>query len=234
MSKILLILFFLSPSIIALKAQEPLFKFGKQMTCAELISASKVNQSEIKWFQVSTKPDTWRMEDDELVCRGEPHGLIRTETKYKNFVIHLEWKHTEMGGNSGLYLWCDFNDKDNWPNAIQAQILEVDYGLKHNITDEGEAMARVHGEIFSIGEQTSMVPDNPRGERSKPVENRCLKRGNWNTYDIVCVDGVIKLAANGKFVNGVSQSNRKEGYICLESEHAKIHFRNLKIFELPD
>jgi hypothetical protein len=50
---------------------------------------------------------------------------------------------------------------------------------------------------------------------------------------VVCVDGVIKLAVNGKFVNGVSKSTQKKGYICLESEGAQIHFRNVKIMELP-
>ncbi|MDX5476822.1 MAG: DUF1080 domain-containing protein, partial [Cyclobacteriaceae bacterium] len=48
-----------------------------------------------------------------------------------------------------------------------------------------------------------------------------------------CVDGVIKLSVNGKFVNGISQSTQRKGYICLESEGAPIHFRNLRITELP-
>jgi hypothetical protein len=47
------------------------------------------------------------------------------------------------------------------------------------------------------------------------------------------VDGVVKLAVNGKFVNGLSQSTKKKGYLCLESEGAEIHFRNIKLLELP-
>jgi Domain of Unknown Function (DUF1080) len=77
------------------------------------------------------------------------------------------------------------------------------------------------------------VPDNPRGERSKSVENRCKPRGEWNTYDVVAIDGVIKLSVNGKFVNGISRSTQRKGYLCLESEGAEIHFRNIKIMELP-
>ena len=50
---------------------------------------------------------------------------------------------------------------------------------------------------------------------------------------MVCVDGVIKLAVNGKFVNGLQKSTQKKGYLCLESEGAEIHFRNLTIMELP-
>ena len=47
------------------------------------------------------------------------------------------------------------------------------------------------------------------------------------------VDGVVKLAINGKFVNGVSNSSVRKGYLCLESEGAEIHFRNIRILELP-
>ena len=50
---------------------------------------------------------------------------------------------------------------------------------------------------------------------------------------MVAVDGVIKLAVNGKFVNGISRSTKKKGDLCLESEGAEIHFRNIRIMELP-
>ena len=76
------------------------------------------------------------------------------------------------------------------------------------------------------------MPDNPRGNRSKSIELRCKGKGEWNRYTAVCVDGVIKLAINGKFVNGIRQSSRKKGYLCLESEGAEIHFRSIRILEL--
>jgi len=68
---------------------------------------------------------------------------------------------------------------------------------------------------------------------SKSIENRCKGKGEWNTYDVVCVDGVVKLSVNGKFVNGIAGATQKKGYICLESEGAPIHFRNIRIIELP-
>ena len=77
------------------------------------------------------------------------------------------------------------------------------------------------------------TPDNPRGDRSMSVENRCKGKGEWNVYDVVAVDGVIKLSVNGKFVNGISRASVRKGYLCLESEGAEIHFRNIRILELP-
>ena len=52
-------------------------------------------------------------------------------------------------------------------------------------------------------------------------------------HDVVAVDGVLKLSVNGKFVNGISHATQKKGYICMESEGAKIYFRNVRIMELP-
>jgi hypothetical protein len=46
----------------------------------------------------------------------------------------------------------------------------------------------------------------------------------------------LKVPANlrrGKFVNGIRQTSQKKGYICTESEGAKIYFRNIRIMELP-
>ena len=38
---------------------------------------------------------------------------------------------------------------------------------------------------------------------------------------------------SGKFVNGIRNSSVRKGYLCLESEGSEIHFRNIRIMELP-
>jgi predicted nucleic acid binding AN1-type Zn finger protein len=111
-------------------------------------------------------------------------------------------------------------------------MLELDWVNQHKQNGEPAPIAYVHGEMWGVGNVVT-VPDNPRGIRSKSVENRCKGKGEWNKYVVVCVDGVIKLSVNGKFVNGISKSTVKKGYLCLEAEGAEIHFRNLKITELP-
>jgi predicted nucleic acid binding AN1-type Zn finger protein len=77
------------------------------------------------------------------------------------------------------------------------------------------------------------TPENPRGSRSKSLENRCLGVGQWNKYVIVAVDGSVKLSVNGKFVNGIRDASYRKGYLCLESEGKEIHFRTIRIMELP-
>lgn len=216
-------------------AQAPLFKFGEVVSWNKVVDVKKATGENIQWIQVNTKAETWEKKGDELVCYGQPIGVIRSEKKYKNFMMHIEWKHMEAGGNSGTFVWTDANaDEENrLPNGVEVQMLELDWVKLNKRNGKEPPIAYVHGELFGVG-GVETIPDNPRGKRSKSVENRCKPKGEWNVYDVVCVDGTIKLSVNGKFVNGISQSSKKEGYICLESEGAEIHFRNLMIAELPD
>jgi hypothetical protein len=186
------------------------------------------------WVNVNTDKDTWSVKDGVLICKGRPIGVMRSEKQYENFVLHIEWKHIEPGGNSGVFVWSDAKpqEKSRLPNGVEVQMLELEWVNLHKRDGELPPLAYVHGELFGVG-GVETVPDNPRGPRSKSIENRAKGRGEWNTYDVVCVDGVIKLAVNGKFVNGISRSTQKKGYLCLESEGAEIHFRNIKIMELP-
>ena len=185
------------------------------------------------WIDVNTSPDTWCVKDGILICKGKPIGVMRSEKQYENFLLHVEWRHMEAGGNSGIFAWSDAKPFGNrLPKGLEIQMLELDWVKLHTRKGKTPPIAYVHGELFGAG-GLKAKPDNPRGSRSKSLENRCKGKGEWNTYDVVCVDGIVKLSVNGKFVNGISHVEWKKGYLCLESEGAEIHFRNLKIMELP-
>ena len=186
------------------------------------------------WVNVNTDKDTWRVKKGLLVCSGHPIGVMRSEKQYENFILHIEWMHMEPGGNSGVFVWSGAvpGEKNRLPDGVEVQMLELDWPKLHMKDGVMPPLAYVHGELFGVG-GVKTVPDNPRGDRSMSIENLCKGRGEWNTYDVVAVDGVIKLAVNGKFVNGISRSTQKKGYLCLESEGAEIHFRNIRILELP-
>jgi hypothetical protein len=187
------------------------------------------------WVNVNTDKDTWSVRDGMIVCTGHPIGVMRTNRQYENFILHIEWMHMEAGGNSGTFVWSEGTvpEGKRLPKGVEVQMLELDWVNQHKMRDGTlPPIAYVHGEVFGAGGLRT-TPDNPRGSRSKSIENRCKGKGQWNTYDVVCVDGVIKLAVNGKFVNGIRNASVKKGYICLESEGAEIHFRNIQIMELP-
>jgi len=187
------------------------------------------------WVNVNTAADTWSVKNGLLVCTGKPIGVMRSAKQYENFILHIEWMHLTAGGNSGIFVWADGTvpEGKRLPRGVEVQMLELEYP---NINREKDGSPRpaafVHGEVWGVGGLVT-TPDNPRGIRSMSLENRCKGKGEWNTYDVVCVDGVIKLSVNGKFVNGVSNATIRKGYLCLESEGAPIHFRNIRIMELP-
>jgi hypothetical protein len=186
------------------------------------------------WVNVNTDPDTWRVKDGMIICTGKPHGVMRTEKEYENFILHVEWMHMEPGGNSGVFAWSGAKPAEGkpFPSGIEIQMLELEWPNLHKKDGVTPPLAYVHGELFGVN-GVKIVPENPRGERSMSIENRCKPRGEWNVYDVVAVDGAMKLSVNGKFVNGFRGSTQKKGYLCLEAEGAEIHFRNIKIMELP-
>jgi hypothetical protein len=139
------------------------------------------------------------------------------------------------GGNSGVFAWSEGTTPADrpLPKGMEVQMLELQWP-KLNPKADGTPNhpGYVSGELFGANGLTA-IPDHPRGERSMSTEMRCEGVGEWNTYDVVCVDGTIKLSINGKFVNGMRESSVRKGYLCLEAEGSEIHFRNIRLLELP-
>jgi len=187
------------------------------------------------WVDVNTSPETWSVKDGLLVCSGHPIGVMRSEKHYENFILVVEWRHMEPGGNSGVFLWSDATPSGNrLPNGMEVQMLEREWpNINRNKDGTPRDIGYISGELFGAGGMTA-VPDNPRGSRSKSWELRCNPAGEWNRYTVVAVDGTVKLSINGKFVNGIREASVRRGYLCLESEGAEIHFRKVRILELPD
>lgn len=186
------------------------------------------------WIDVNTSPDTWSVnEEGLLICKGHPIGVMRSDRMYENFILIIEWRHMEAGGNSGIFLWSDARPEGNrLPKGMEVQMLELEYPFIHARKGVPRHLGYVSGELFGAGGMKA-VPENPRGSRSMSREFRCLPKGQWNRYVVVAVDGTVKLSINGKFVNGIRESGFRKGYLCLESEGAEIHFRKVRIMELP-
>jgi hypothetical protein len=180
------------------------------------------------WVAVNTAPSTWKMQDGMLICSGKPIGELRTARMYQNFVMELEWRHMVPRGNAGVFVWADDITARGVPfhRGIEVQVLENAYGNTKSHT--------THGDIFPI-HGAKMTPVNGRGgSRAFPTEERSNPSPEWNHYRITCQDGNISLAVNGKVVTQGTNCTPRKGYICLESEGGVVHYRNVKIKELPD
>lgn len=196
-----------------------------------------------KWRQGNCQPDTFTLVDDSetpggkmVVCTGIPLGFIHSAKTYENFIAEFDWKHLterpnpdQPGSNSGFFIWADAKAAPGapWPRAIEIQV--TNFGNSDWYSS--------HGDVFAIHGAT-MTPDPrfavwARGMRSLPLEFRCNPTGQWNHYRVLAIDGVVTLEVNGKVVSGGYHARPRKGHVCLESEAGLIHFRNLRIKELP-
>lgn len=191
------------------------------------------------WIDVNGRPDTWQVRDGMLVTTGLPHGFMRTERVYENFILELEWMHVSRPdgreGNSGLFVWADSipaQESGTFPRAVEIQIL---VNLEWRDEESGAVTASSHGDIFSIW-GASCVPDRPHPlgwERSIPREFRANGFDEWNHYRVTARDGAITLEVNGEEVSAVTGCTPRKGYLALEAEGNTVYFRKLRILELP-
>ena len=180
------------------------------------------------WQRVNTDERTWSVTDGMLVCSGKPIGELRTKRMYQNFIMEVEWRHMKPRGNAGIFIWADDITARGVPfhRGIEVQVLENAYGNNKSHT--------THGDIFPI-HGAKMIPINGNGgSRAFPTEWRSRPSPQWNHYRIEAVDGNVSLAVNGKLVTQGRECNPRKGYICIESEGGIVHYRNLKLKELPD
>ena len=50
--------------------------------------------------------DVWSVKDGVVNCKGVPDGYMRTEGKYRNYVLHLEWRWVGRRWNWNARIGC--------------------------------------------------------------------------------------------------------------------------------
>jgi hypothetical protein len=173
---------------------------------------------------------TWSIKDGAIVCVGKPNGYIVTEKEYGNYLLKLKWRFPaeSKGGNSGVLLHVTGADKV-WPNSVEAQLAAGQAGDFWLIADDKNQLPKL--EI----DEARKDPKNKEGrhyfrlDKDSPVEKPF---GEWNEYEITCLDGDITLVVNGKKVNAGKNGQLKKGRIALQSEGAEVHFKDIVIKSL--
>ncbi len=159
--------------------------------------------------------DTFVADNGVLVCKGQPIGYIQSNDTYTNYVLKLQWRFdpAKGAGNSGVLLRKIEEDKV-WPRSVEAQL------------HSGNA-----GDFWNIGEfPMKTVDSRTRGRNTKKRHDGAEKPlGEWNEYEIVVDGGEITLYVNGEKLNHAWDVKETPGTICLQSEGAAIHFRNIRL-----
>lgn len=154
---------------------------------------------------------TWTVLSEEgapvLVCRGEPHGYLRTTSQYQEFELGLEWRFPyDEHGNSGVLMFTNGEDRI-WPTSVQVQLHQPRTG---SVFGSGGAMVEA---------------DLNAAQLTRPAHQ-------WNELRIISRQGIVRVSINGKDVGDVKVVSPVGGAIGLQSEGSEVHFRNMWIRDL--
>ena len=153
--------------------------------------------------------EVYTVKDGNIYIAGTPFGYLRTDKKYGDYTLHVEWRWIGEGTNSGLFQRVQDGDK-LWCTAIECQLCS---GKAGDYVMLGGAKIN---EVECVGE----YPVKDRiGDYENPV-------GEWNSADITCKGKTVKVKINGKEQNECT-CEFVDGYIALQSEGGPIEFRNL-------
>lgn len=165
--------------------------------------------------------DVFSVVDGNIRVSGQPFGFMRTNEKYTDVVLRVEWRWVGEGTNSGIFslvqdgLLC-------WPNAIECQLKKGSVG-----------------DVVLLGGSDVKELEAPEGGRPRfPMvrkENESSEKpdGEWNLNEIVITsDGGVDITVNGVHQNHVTNTNFTEGYIALQSEGGPLEFRNVTVTRL--
>jgi hypothetical protein len=162
---------------------------------------------------------TFSVKDGVIIVTGKPNGYFYTDKSYKNYVIRYDWQYkrpanltddSKFPGNSGCLVHIQPPHRV-WPKCVEVQ-----------------GMNRDHGKIIFVGFKgaTEKYDREAKNRATKPV-------GQWNTTEITCKpDGTVTAKINGTPVSS-GKSELTEGVIGFQSEGAEIHFKNIKLKQLP-
>lgn len=157
---------------------------------------------------------TWSVGEGVIRCEGKPSGYMRTEKDYANYLLHVEWRWPEKGGNSGVLLHMVGPDKV-WPKSLECQLYSENAG-DFWVIDGIETAEHAKASNRVKGRRTIKLKDSSE----KPI-------GQWNAYDIICKDDWLLVLVNGVLQNVATKCSVNSGKICLQSEGTPIEFRNV-------
>ena len=159
---------------------------------------------------------TWSVKNGLIRCEGKPAGYMRTEKDYADYLIHVEWRWPEKGGNNGVLVHMSGEDKV-WPKSLECQLYSGNAG-DFWVIGGLETAEHAKGGARVKGRRTFKLKDSSE----KAI-------GQWNAYDIICKDDWIVVMVNGVLQNLATGCSASSGKICLQSEGTPIEYRNIYI-----
>lgn len=161
--------------------------------------------------------EVWSVKDGKLLCKGRPAGYLLTKKNdYENYVLTLEWRWPEKGGNNGVLVHVtEPGALGVWPKSLEVQL------------GSGNA-----GDFWVIGTTIDVENAEERREDRRHLnltDDSEKPLGQWNEMEITCRGDEVVVKVNGELVNHATKLSQTKGAIALQSEGTPIEFRNIQL-----
>lgn len=160
----------------------------------------------------------WSVRGGVIRCTGQRNGYMRTESKYGNYHLHVEWRWPGEPSNSGVLLHASGRDK-LWPRCIECQLKA---GSAGDFVLMNGAGLTADGKNWQDPSKQFVAIRKKQQSSEKPA-------GQWNEYDIYCQKDTVRCSVNGVLQNEGTLATATAGWIGLQSEGGLIEFRNIYI-----
>lgn len=145
------------------------------------------NGKDLAGWVVMNKAE-WAVEDGLLTLTGKGgNGWLRTEKKYKDFELSIDWKTTEAKYDSGIYFRA-LEPGDPWPKAATQINL-----LKGKEGDGGSKDMPGKPDLIKAGDWNTFVL-RVEGRTAKLTING---KEAWKTEEAALREGFIGIQAEG-------------------------------------
>ena len=174
----------------------------------------------LKGWKANENPDSWKVEDGALVCKGPRSHLfyVGADRPFKNFHFKADVKTTK-GSNAGIYFHTKFQES-GWPK----------YGYECQVNVSHSDPKKSSG-LYATAD----------------VADPGVKDNEWYTQEIIVEGRHILLKINGKTLTDYTQPENKasfsdeferrlgEGTFALQAHDpdSVVYFKNIAVKRLP-
>jgi hypothetical protein len=170
------------------------------------------------WTIENTRHDNFTVDDGVLRVEG-PEGWLRSDKRYSDFTLRVEFRFLTEDADSGIFLRTDAASQffHGWPdNSYQVQMRNP----------MGQSPFPPIGGIFRHGA--------PPGETVfDPEDAARLFTGTfeWQVLEIELAGDALKVRLNGGELARASNIVNPEGFIGIQGESGIVEFRKIEIRE---
>lgn len=169
--------------------------------------------------------------DGMLVSLGNPKGHLITDSVYKNYRLHVEYRFPGKPGNCGVLVHASTPRAlyKMFPKSLEVQMMHENAGdfwcIQEDVTVPDMEKRRGPKNEWGVSEGKQRRVMNLTDNSEKPL-------GQWNTMVIECKDNNIKVWVNDDLVNDGTNCTASQGQIALQAEGSEVEFRKIVMTRL--